>query len=269
MKKLIHYNYKEIFRSLRFALSPKKLILLYPLSLLMYLLLDSFNYVLFVLTIIYYIFSKIAISKITYEEIKGDYFYEMQKAIVFSAKSILRFFGFLLIIFISFSLLIILIFLLTLIAKLHIAILYLTFPLILFLSILVIYLLLGTTLSETIGMACISTQNFDSFDVFFETFSMLNNQIYRVISYKITSIITAVFGTIFLFAFLYTCVSIINVFLKLEHTHTLYILTYLIAPTYGLSTLFISDLFSYILLVYKRDNFDLSSIEPEIHSQRT
>lgn len=269
MKKLIHYNYKEIFRSFRFALSPKKLILIYPLSLLIHILSINFNFILLVLTIIYYVFSKIAISKITYEELKGDYFYEVQKAIVFSAKSMLRFFGFLLIVLISLSLLIILTFLTSLIAKLHIIVLYLTFPIILFISILVVYLLLGTILGETIGIACISTQDFDSFDVFFETFSMLNNQIHRAILYKVISIIASVLGGIFLLVLFYTCASIVNVFLKLEETHTLYTLTYLIALSYSISTLFISDLLSYIVLVYKRDNFDLSSLEPEIHSQRT
>jgi len=136
----------------------------------------------------------------------------------------------------------------------------------LFFSILMIYLIFGLIISESVGISAISTQNYDSFDIFFENFSIFNTQIYRFLAYKIITIIISIFGALILFSILFIIVNFINMFLNLEKNHILFVLTYLISITYGISIIFVSDLISYLIFVYKRDNFDLSKLEPEILS---
>ncbi len=262
-------SYKHLFKAFKLGLSFKKLLILYPLSFSIFLLYLSFDYFTLSLFIIYYIFSKILISKLTYEQIKGDYFYEVKRAFKFSLESILKYFGFLALIIITITISLLIIYIFSTISKIHTLLLYLIFPIMILFSILVIYLTIGLFVSESVGICAISTQNYDSFDIFFESFSIINNQIYRFFAYKLTSIISAIFGGIIMFAFLYLAIKTLNYFLNLDKFHILYILTYIFAISYSFSVLFISDLISYLVLVYKRDNVDLSKLEPEIYSQRT
>ncbi len=131
------------------------------------------------------------------------------------------------------------------------------------------YILVGLVMSESVGISAISSQNYDAFDIFFENFSIFNSQVYRFLAYKIISIFISIFGAILLLTIAFILTKFINYFLKLNELHILYFLVYLIAISYGFSVYFVSDFISYLIFVYKRDNFDLSKLEPEIHSQRT
>ncbi len=269
MKGLIHYNYKDLFRAFRFALSFKKLLVLYPLSLLALIMYFKFDYLTLFIFIVYYIFSKLLISKLTYEQIKGDFFYEIKRAFIFSLKNISKYIGFLILIAISLILSFILFYLFVLVSKLHTILLYISFPFMLFFAILIFYILIGLIMSESVGINAISTQEYDGFDVFFESFSLFNNQVYRFLFYKFITIACSIIGFAIMLAVLYLVISFINFFLKLNEVNIIYILTYLIAISYGFGILFVGDLISYLILVHKRDGFDLSKLEPEIHSQRT
>lgn len=262
-------SYKDLFKSFRFALSFKKLLILYPLSALFFLLYLNFDYLTLTIFIIYYFFSKILISKLTYEQIKGDYFYELKRAFKFSIKGILKYIGFIIIFVILAIFILLIIYTLIFISKIHNILLYISFPLLLIFTILLFYLIIGLIVSESVGISAISTQNYDSFDIIFESFSMFNNQLHRLISYKLISIISAIFGGFIFFIVLYLIIQFLNQFLSLNELHILYILTYLFALSYSFSILFISDLIGYLVLVYKRDNVDISKLEPEIYSQRT
>ena len=79
----------------------------------------------------------------------------------------------------------------------------------------------------------------------------------------------SIFGTILMLIIAFVLVKFINYFLNLNELHILYFLLYLIPFSYGFSVYFVSDFISYLIFIYKRDNFDLSKLEPEIHSQRT
>ncbi|MDT7880242.1 MAG: hypothetical protein RQ990_05260 [Candidatus Hydrothermia bacterium] len=264
-----HYNYKELFRAFRLGLSIKKLVIIYPLSILLFLLYSKFDILIFVIFSIYYFFSKIAISKITYEQIKGDHFYEIKRAFKFSIKAFLTFIYFLILMLFLFSITFLLFYLFVIISKINKILLYISFPFIFILAILMFYILVGLVMSENVGISAISSQNYDAFDIFFENFSIFNSQVYRFLAYKIISIFISIFGAILLLTIAFILIKFINYFLKLNELHILYFLVYLIAISYGFSVYFVSDFISYLIFVYKRDNFDLSKLEPEIHSQRT
>ncbi len=269
MKGLVHYNYKDLSRAFRFALSFKKLLVLYPLSLLALVMYFKFNYLILFFFVVYYIFSRLIISKLTYEQIKGDFFYEIKRAFIFSLKNIPKYIGFLILIAISLILSFSLFYLFFLVSKLHTILLYISFPFMLFFAVLIFYILIGLIMSESVGINAISTQEYDGFDVFFESFSLFNNQVHRFLLYKLITVAFSIIGFAIMLSVLYLVISFIGFFLKLDKLHILYILTYLIAISYGFGILFIGDLISYLILVYKRDGFDLSKLEPEVHSQRT
>jgi len=266
---LYHYNYKELFRAFRLGLSIKKLIILYPLSILLFLLYSKFNILLLVIFLIYYFFSKIAISKITYEQIKGDHFYEIKKALRFSIKAFLTFVYFLILMLLLLLITFLFFYFFVFVSKINKIFLYFFFPFIVIFSILMFYILIGLFVSESVGISAISSQNYDAFDIFFENFSVFNSQVYRFLTYKIISIFISIFGTILMIIIFLILVKFINYFLRLNELHILYFLLYLIAVSYGFSIYFVSDFISYLIFIYKRDNFDLSKLEPEIHSQRT
>ncbi len=264
-----HYNYKELFRAFRLGLSIKKLIVLYPLSILLFFLYSKFNILILLIFLIYYFFSKIVISKITYEQIKGDHFYEIKRALRFSIKAFLTFIYFLILMIFLLLITFLMFYLLIFLSKINKFFLYFLFPFVLFFSILIFYILIGLVVSESVGISAISSQNYDAFDVFFENFSVFNSQLYRFFAYKIISIFISIFGTILMLIIAYVLIKFINYFLNLNEFHILYFLVYLVAISYGFSVYFVSDFISYLIFVYKRDNFDLSKLEPEVHSQRT
>ncbi|MEO0220044.1 MAG: hypothetical protein ABIL89_07910, partial [candidate division WOR-3 bacterium] len=132
-------SYKDLFKSFRFALSFKKLLILYPLSALFFLLYLNFDYLTLTIFIIYYFFSKILISKLTYEQIKGDYFYELKRAFKFSIKGILKYIGFIIIFVILAIFILLIIYTLIFISKIHNILLYISFPLLLIFTILLFY----------------------------------------------------------------------------------------------------------------------------------
>lgn len=150
------------------------------------------------------LYTQLAIAKITFEQLKGNEFYEISAAFSYSLKKGSP------IIFSPFTILfIILLFLLGgiilgIIAKIPILgkiIFILMTPISFFASIFIIYMVLGIITTLFFAPAVLSSQEADTFDVLFESFSILNEQTHRSIFYEILIFISAFFGTsVFLWA---------------------------------------------------------------------
>ena len=154
--------------------------------------------------IIILLYTQLAIAKITFEQLKGNEFYEVGEALSYTFKK-----GYP-IIFSPFTiLLIIALFLiggliLGIIARIPVfgkIILVIFAPVSFFASLFIIYMFFGFVVTLVFTPAILASQDADTFDVLFESFSTLNEQIHRAIFYEFILYIVAGVGTsIFLWA---------------------------------------------------------------------
>jgi hypothetical protein len=219
----LHFNYKDVFRAGRIGFSAKKMWAsflgfliafvgygiiayiayivagieigevwetfrvtpLYPVGL------PWYSWVIWIVALLWWIcvalLTGVAISKITYEQLKGDEFYEIKEAIKFALKTgksaILA--PFVLILFIV--ALIVMGIILALITwvpyfgQLFFAVMAVpAFAVCLF----ILYLLVVTIVSLIIGPSIVGETGNDTFDTLFESFSVINDQPWRFITYE-------------------------------------------------------------------------------------
>ena len=233
----LHFNYKDIFRAGRLGFSAKKMWLaflgsivgfagytlfsylayisagieigeiwetfrllpMYPLGLQWYCWL--FWLVGFLWLIAVCLLTGVAISKVTYEQLKGDEFYEIKEAIKFTFKhgksSILA--PIILVLFIL-MLIIMGIFLSAItwipyVGQLFFALLAIpAFAVCLF----ILYLVVVILVSLVIGPSIVGCTGNDTFDTLFESFSVINDQPWRLIVYEFLLRLVVVIGVVIL-----------------------------------------------------------------------
>ena len=133
------------------------------------------------------LFTGVAISKIAYEQFKGDELYEVSKALKLAwNKGKATVLAPLTLLALALALLGIEIgvFYLGKIPGIGGSINALLFPFMLFVSLFVIYLVVGFAFSFFIAAPAVATTQADTFDALFETFSILNEQNWRFITYQ-------------------------------------------------------------------------------------
>ncbi len=221
----LHFNYKDVFRAGRLGFSAKKMWVAFLglliafigyaiLSYLAFLVTPGieiaeiwevfrvapmyptgapwYSWVLWVIGLLWWIcvalLAGVAVSKITYEQLKGDEFYEIKEAIKFALKSgkstILA--PFVLILFIIalivMGLILALITWIPYFGPLFFALMAIpAFVVALF----ILYLLIVTVVCLLIGPSIVGETGNDTFDALFESFSVINDQPWRFIIYEI------------------------------------------------------------------------------------
>lgn len=150
------------------------------------------------LAIIILLYTQLAISKITFEQLKGNEFYEINAALSYAIKKGSP------LIFSPFTILFIIILfiiggiILGVIAKIPILgkiIFVLMAPFSFFASMFIIYLFFGIIVTLFFAPSVLSSQDADTFDVLFESFSILNEQVHRFILYEIILAISALLSS--------------------------------------------------------------------------
>jgi hypothetical protein len=229
----LHFNYKDVFRAGRLGFSAKKiwvsfiglliafigygilaylafliagveigeiwdtyrLMPMYPLGL------PWYTWIVWVVGLLWWIcvalIAGVGVSKITYEQLKGDEFYEIKEAIKFALKcgksAILA--PFVLILFmISLLLMGIVLAVITLIpyfGEIFFALMAIpAFAVCMF----ILYLVIVTMVSLIIGPSIVGETGNDTFDTLFESFSVINDQPWRFIGYEIILKIIVMIG---------------------------------------------------------------------------
>jgi len=220
----LHYNFKDVPRAARFGFSAKKMWVQFLGLLVGTILYSIFAYIGFLLSgytisevwriyhyvpiplgegitllgkifigiglflfIVVNLFAGVAVSKITYEQLRGDEFYEVKKALSFAIKEgkavVLAPLTLLLIGF----LIIVAGFVLGLLGKIpwfgELILLLLSVPAF-FAVLFIVYLFFSFILSLFLSAGVVATTRADTFDTLFEIFSTLNEQNWRVVSYE-------------------------------------------------------------------------------------
>ncbi len=229
----LHFNFKDVFRAGRLGFSAKKmwvaflglliafigygilsylsfmsagidigeiweifrLVPMYPIGL------PWYSWVVWAVGLLWWVcvalLAGVAVSKITYEQLKGDEFYEIKEAIKFALKSgrsaILA--PFVLILFIIalvvMGLILALITLIPYFGQLFFALMAIpAFVVCLF----IIYLLIVTIVCLVIGPSIVGETGNDTFDTLFESFSVINDQPWRFITYEVLLEIVMIIG---------------------------------------------------------------------------
>ncbi|MEO0216429.1 MAG: hypothetical protein ABIL70_02820 [candidate division WOR-3 bacterium] len=221
----MHFNYKDVFRAGRLGFSAKKmwvgflglLVAFIGYGILSYLAFIAggtelsevweafrlvpyysgettwpwYSWLLWIIGIIWWILvallTGVAISKITYEQLKGDEFYEIKEAIKFAlknGKSALLAPVVLILFMISLIVMGIILALITWIpyfGQLFFAVMAIPA---FFVCIFILYLVIVTVVSLIIGPSIVGTTGNDTFDTLFESFSVINDQPWRFIIYE-------------------------------------------------------------------------------------
>ncbi len=181
-----------------------------------------YSWVLWVIGIVWWIIVAlimgVAISKVTYEQLKGDEFYEIKEAIKFALKNgksaILA--PLVLIIFIiSLIIMGIILALITWIpyfGQLFFSIMAIPA---FFVCIFILYLMVVTFVSLIIGPSIVGTTGNDTFDTLFESFSVINDQPWRFITYEFLLKFVLVIGIVILGFFaakaIFLCYTVIGI----------------------------------------------------------
>jgi hypothetical protein len=229
----LHFNFKDVFRAGRLGFSAKKmwvaflgfLIAFVGYGLLAYLsftaggidigdvweayrLLPMFpfgfpwySWIIWVVGLLWWLcvalLSGVAISKITYEQLKGDEFYEIKEAIKFalkSGKSAILAPAVLILFIIALLVMGIILALITRVpyfGQLFFAIMAIpAFAVSLF----IIYLVIVTIVCLIIGPSIVGETGNDTFDTLFESFSVINDQPWRFITYEVLLKIVMLIG---------------------------------------------------------------------------
>ncbi len=140
-----------------------------------------------VLFVIVQLFAGVAISKIAYEQFKGDELYEVSKAVKLAwLKGKATVLAPLTLLMLAVALLGVEIgvFYLGRIPGVGGVINALLFPFMVFVSLFIIYLVIGFAFSFFVSAPSVATTQADTFDALFETFSILNEQNWRFIGYQ-------------------------------------------------------------------------------------
>ena len=229
----LHFNYKDVFRAGRLGFSAKKiwiafiglliahvgygifsylafvvggieigeiwevyrLMPMYPTGL------PWFSWVFWLIAFLWYLIiallAGVAISKVTYEQLKGDEFFEIKEAIKFALKSgksailapiVLVLFSIALILM---GVILALITWVPYFGQLFFAVMsILAFAVCLF----IIYLIIVTVVSLIIGPSIVGETGNDTFDTLFESFSVVNDQPWRFVVYEFLLILVVMIG---------------------------------------------------------------------------
>lgn len=229
----LHFNYKDVFRAGRLGFSAKKIWLAFLglliahigygiLSYLAYIVagieigevweiyrlvpmyptgLPWFSWIIWVIAFLWYLFIAlivgVAISKVTYEQLRGDEFFEIKEAIKFALKSgksailapvVLTLFIIALIIM---GMILALITWVPYFGQLFFAVMsILAFAVCLF----ILYLAIVTAVSLIIGPSIVGETGNDTFDTLFESFSVVNDQPWRFVVYEMLLIFVVLIG---------------------------------------------------------------------------
>jgi hypothetical protein len=229
----LHFNYKDVFRAGRLGFSAKKiwvaflgLLIAYIgygiLSYLAYIAggieigevwevyrlvpmyptgLAWFSWVIWIIAFLWWLFISlifgVAISKVTYEQLKGDEFFEIKEAIKFALKSgksailapiVLVLFMIALLIM---GIILALITWVPFFGQLFFAVMsVLAFAVCLF----ILYLVIVTLVSLIIGPSIVGETGNDTFDTLFESFSVVNDQPWRFIVYEFLLVFVILIG---------------------------------------------------------------------------
>ncbi len=250
----LHFNYKDIFRAGRLGFSAKKMWLAFLGSIIGFIGYTLFSYlsyisagieiseiwetyrllpmyplglqwfcwifwiVGFIWLIVVCLLTGVAISKVTYEQLKGDEFYEIKEAVKFTFKhgksAILA--PIILILFIA-MLIIMGIILATItwipyVGQLFFALMAIpAFAVCLF----ILYLIIVILVSIYIGPSIVGCTGNDTFDTLFESFSVINDQPWRFIVYEFLLKLVVIVGVIILGFFaakaIFLCHDIIDI----------------------------------------------------------
>jgi len=229
----LHFNYKDVFRAGRLGFSAKKIWVTFLgfliafigygiLSFLAYMAagveigevweafrlvpvfqfgMPWYSHVLWLVGLLWWLcialLTGVAVSKITYEQLKGDEFYEIKDAIKFALKTgksaILA--PFVLILFIvalvAMGLILALITWIPYFGQLF----FVVFAIPAFVvSLFIIYLLIVTVVCLIIGPSIVGTTGNDTFDTLFESFSVVNDQPWRFVTYEVLLDIVKILG---------------------------------------------------------------------------
>jgi hypothetical protein len=231
----LHYNFKDVLRTPKLALSAKKIWLQFLGFLCGTVLYSALAYIAFIVSgysasevwhfyhfiplpfgenlnllsmfcigmgvflfTLSYLFAGTAVSKLTYEQLKGDEFYEIKRAVRFAfteGKSVILA---PITLAVGIALIILMGIILGLIGKIpwfgEIILLITSVPA-LFGGIFVVYLFAALFVSLMISAAVAATSNSDTFDTIFETFSTINDQSWRLATYETILLGCKVVGT--------------------------------------------------------------------------
>jgi hypothetical protein len=220
----LHFNFKDVFRAARLGFSAKKIWVTFIgflcafigygiLSYLAYLVAGIdigqiwdtfrlvpmypaewpwFSWLIYIVGVLWWIcvslFTGVAVSKITYEQLKGDDFYEIKEAIKFTfrcgkstilAPLVLILF---MAILIFMGIVLALILWIPYLGQLFFAVMAIpTFAVCMF----ILYLVIVTIVCFLIGPSIVGTTGNDTFDTLFESFSVINDQPWRFITYEV------------------------------------------------------------------------------------
>jgi hypothetical protein len=229
----LHFNYKDVFRAGRLGFSAKKIWLAFLglliayigygiLSYLAYIAggieigevwdvyrlvpmypsgLPWFSWLIWIVAFLWWLFVSlifgVAISKVTYEQLKGDEFYEIKEAIKFALKSgkatilapiVLVLFMIALIVM---GIILALITWVPYFGQLFFAVMsILAFAVCLF----ILYLAIVTVVSLIIGPSIVGETGNDTFDTLFESFSVVNDQPWRFVVYEFLLMFVVLIG---------------------------------------------------------------------------
>ncbi|MEO0094631.1 MAG: hypothetical protein ABIL46_05520 [candidate division WOR-3 bacterium] len=257
----LHFNFKDVFRAGRIGFSAKKMwisflglliggigytILSYIAFIaagidvgevwstyrLMPILIQEiecpwYSWVLWIAGIIWWLcvalITGVAVSKVTYEQLKGDEFYEIKEAFKFALKNgkstILA--PFVLIVFIA-SLIVMGIILALITWIPYFGQLFFSIMAIpaFFVCIFILYLVIVTIVSLIIGPSIVGTTGNDTFDTLFESFSVINDQPWRFITYEFLLKIVIILGVGILGFFaakaIFLCYTVIGIIVPAE-----------------------------------------------------
>ncbi|GEM_PF-1474148 len=270
MRGLIHRDFRDVFRGVRYGLSLKKAFFIYALlvvpALVVYMLsmMAPYGRWLFLLLLFPYVLMKLAISKMVFEQLKGDDFYPVGKALRFALRNLKHYIAFLVVDGVLLAFFYLLFVLLAFLGKVHLIVGILLLPVGLFVFAFALYLLVGLVMSEGVGIPAIATQEYDAFDTLYESLSMFNSQIYRFVFYRFINLaqsvlVGAVVGLVLHSGFLMW--SRITGWEVLDNP--LYVLVMAFALSFAVSVWFATDLIAYLVMLYRRDGVDLSRGLPE------
>ncbi len=220
----LHYNYKDVFRAARLGFSAKKIWVqflglligtaVYSIFTYLGLILSGytikevwtkFHYIpipfeesftvygwiflgigLFLFVVINLIFG-VAVSKITYEQLKGDDFYEVKKALSFAFKEGRAVYLAPIVLIILVAIILLGGVIIGLLGKIpwfgELVLLLLSIPS-LFACAFIVYLFFAFVVAMYLSAAIVATTASDTFDTLFEVFSTLNDQNWRFIGYE-------------------------------------------------------------------------------------
>lgn len=265
----LHFNYKDVFRAGRLGFSPKKMWIVFLGFLAGYAGYDILTYIAYMTAgiqigdiwqtyrlmpmfpspldgqwpvyswiiwavgalwwLVVALLVGVAVSKVTYEQLKGDEFYEIKDAIKFALKNgkAALMAPFVLILFIV-SLLVMGIFLALCTLIPYFGLLFFAvmsipaFAVCLF----ILYLAVVVVVSLVIGPAIVGATGNDTFDTLFESFSVINDQPWRFITYQALLMVVIVIGVAVLAFFsakaIFLCKAVVGLIVPADKLDTVF-----------------------------------------------